>query len=132
MKKELTFRLIKICDIIYISLISYITIYILAIFSNKLFGGKFDKEKEEKSIKEDKNRYYELILKGLLILIFTSVILYIYRNLFEIIPSPFDGLYGFEHKRVKEIEAIPIVLFFVFFTYQYDILDFLGRQINII
>ncbi len=126
MKNQLSFRMIKILDIIYISILSYLTIYILAILSNKLFGGKFDKIKEEEEIKKNKNHYYTLFGKGLLVVIFSSVILYIYRNLFELIPSPFDGLYGFEHKRVKEIEAIPVVLFFIFFTYQYHLLDYLG------
>lgn len=126
MKNHLSFRMVKILDIIYISILSYITIYLLAILSNKLFGGKFDKIKEEEEIKKNKNHFYRLFGKGLLVIIFSSVILYIYRNLFELIPSPFDGLYGFEHKRVKEIEAIPVILFFIFFTYQYDLLDYLG------
>jgi hypothetical protein len=42
---------------------------------------------------------------------FYSVIIYICRNLIEKIPSPLNGLYGFEHKRVKELTNAAIFVF---------------------
>ncbi len=128
---NLKFRFVKIADIIYISILSYFIIYFICFILNKQFG-EFNREKEEKEFKKNKNHFRFLLFKGLFLLIISAVILYIFRNIFELIPSPFNGLYGFEHKRVKELEAIPVVLFFIFFSYQWDLLDFLGRQYNIL
>jgi hypothetical protein len=45
------------------------------------------------------------------------VVFYIVRNIIERIPFPFDGLYGFQHSRVKERTG-DVIFVFILFYYQ--------------
>ena len=37
------------------------------------------------------------------------VIYYILRNVVELIPSPFHGLYGYDHYRLKELNGVAVL-----------------------
>jgi hypothetical protein len=124
---NLKFRFVKIADIAYIIFISYFMILILAMILNNILG-EFNAQEEEKKIQTNKNHLKFLFFKGLILLIISAILMYIFRNLFKLIPSPLDGLYGFEHKRVKEIESIPVIFFFLVFIYQRDLFLFLAKQ----
>ena len=120
---ELCFRIIKMLDIAYISVISLFSGFLLAILSDKLFG-KFDKEKlnEEK----EKNKYFIFYLTFLLILVlsYTGIVNYIMRNVLQLVPSPLHGICNFDHTRVSEIKSMPSIIFILFFLYQYDLFSY--------
>jgi hypothetical protein len=107
---NLPFRLVKIMDIGYIT-----TIYVLlAIFLSTVFDeylGTFSKE----DAKKDGN--FVFMLKTIAHFWVVGIIIYIIRNVVELIPSPFDGIAGFEHGRLKELTTAAAFVF-VFLLYQ--------------
>ena len=93
---DLNFRLIKILDIGFITILYFI---IGVIFSRILdWGfGKFNKKNDKcKSL-----LYISLELVFMIWIIGTST--YFIRNVVELIPSPFEGISGLVHKKVKEL-----------------------------
>lgn len=127
---EVCFRLIKMCDIIYIAIISIFIGFLLAHYSDKLFG-KFDSEYYEKLKKENSKLFYrEIFTKMAMTISYSSILLYISRNLYELIPSPFHGICNFDHFRVREVHIIPVTIYFLFFNYQYDLFRFVSKNID--
>jgi hypothetical protein len=59
---------------------------------------------------------------------YTSIILYLLRNFIELIPSPFNGICGLQHVRVKEIETVTGIIFVLFFSYQFDFLEYVRER----
>jgi hypothetical protein len=113
-KKEIIIRGIKIIDIGYIT-----TIYlILGILFAKMcdnFIGKFN-EKTEKN-KPIRRSILELIL----FLWFAAIVTYFVRNLIPLIPFPLNGIYGFDHLKVKELtSAATFSLAFFIFNQHYQ------------
>ena len=107
--KEIKLRSIKIVDIVYITIIYFVTAVILAKLFGKLYG-KFDEKKEEK--KTFLLRTFELA--GMMWII--GIVTYIVKNVVELIPFPLDGLYGFNHMLMKELKMGAVFTFvFLFF-----------------
>lgn len=108
---DLVLRGIKIIDIGYITTIYFFIAILVARTIDKTLG-PYDKD-------HDKDKHtlriaFELI--GLIWLVGTTT--YITRNIVELIPFPLDGVYGFEHKRVKELGSGAVFVFVVmFFSY---------------
>lgn len=127
MKNQLCFRLIKMVDIIYISALAVIFGFILAYISDGIFGS-FNKEKYDNEIKDKKDIRIELAIKMIIVVSYTSIILYLLRNFIELIPSPFNGICGLEHVRVKEIETVTGIIFVLFFSYQFDFLEYVRER----
>lgn len=107
--KELTFRVAKIFDIGYLTVLYFLTgIYMAKTFDN--YFGKFD-EKLEKS-KSILQRTLELI--GLMWLF--GVVIYIVKNIIELVPSPFNMLGDFDHLKLKELKNAAVFTFiFLYF-----------------
>lgn len=120
LKNELCFRSIKILDIGYTSFVAIILGLIFAFISDAIFG-KYDREYMEKKIKENKNYRFVLGIRLMLVAFYSGTLVYIFRNVIELIPSPFDGICSFEHRRLKELSSIPFTIFVLFFIYQFDI-----------
>lgn len=115
---EIAFRLTKIADIVYISIISVIICIILAILSSKLFGTYTKKDHEnEKKYYSYPIFYLRVIGRFCLIVAYVAILLYILRNVMEHIPSPFHRINGLDHYRVKETEILPSILFILLFSY---------------
>jgi len=114
LKKELIIRSIKILDIGYITAI-YITLgIILATICDRNLG-KFDETKESKK------PLYQSIIELILYLWFIGIVVYIVRNLVPLIPFPLNGIYGFDHLRVKEVTSAALFSFaFMYFQYNYQ------------
>ena len=104
----LGFRAVKMLDISYITVIYFFIGFVLARFLDSHVT-KFD-EKEE-----SKKTILQITLECILFICLNAVLLYICRNLVELIPSPFNGLYGLDHRRVKELTVAPTLSFALLF-----------------
>lgn len=108
-KKEIIIRTIKIIDIGYIFTFYAIAGFLISIILDKLFHKYNDFEYNKKTTKK-------ILLEVSLIFSVIGIIVYITKNLFEIIPFPLDGLYGYKHIRTKEINtAVPLTYTILFF-----------------
>jgi len=103
-------RSLKILDIGYITVLYLIIGLCFAKLFDTMYG-KFDKESESK-----KTTFRHILeLSGIMWL--SGVVVYIVRNLVELIPSPVDHIDGFEHLKVKELKNAA-VFSFVFLYFQ--------------
>ena len=104
--KDVMIRSIKILDIGFITAI-YLTFgLVLAKRCDRILG-EFDETKE------NKKTLWQLLIELFFYLWFIGVIVYLVRNIVQLIPFPFHGVYGYDHFRVKEL--INAVIFFVTF-----------------
>lgn len=107
-KSELGFRLTKIADIGYITVIYSVLALIIAkafdIVSKKL-------DTEDNTQKSSIRLFFEITLY----LWAAGIIVYLVRNAIEYIPSPFEGVYGLEHLRVKELGNAGVFIFIFFY-----------------
>lgn len=90
--QDLGFRFIKILDIFYIALISLTIGYFVTIGIDELLP-QFNKQEADKKTKI--RNFIEIVFHLGLV----AVLFYIIINIIELIPSPFEGIYGLEHKR---------------------------------
>jgi len=105
-KKELIVRNIKILNIGWATVAYFfISIFILFIL-DKLFD-EFDEEEYKK--KQD----YEIIIEFILYVWLIGVLIYIIRNLFSLVPFPFDGYMGYDHNKVKEVTSATMFSIFI-------------------
>lgn len=95
---NLGFRFVKILDIGYTTLIYFMMALVIAGLMDILYG-KYD----EKAEKEKTFPRRTLDLVGMIWL--NGVIIYFIRNIVALVPSPFNGFYGFQHSRLKELES---------------------------
>jgi len=119
------FRFAKIMDIGYVTAIYFIIGLIFSRLFEKLFG-KFDPKKEEQ--KHIVQEGAELI--GMIWIIGIST--YVVRNLVELIPSPFDGVAGLIHKKLKELTGASVYTMIVMgYTFHFRAkLDAFNRRLN--
>jgi len=104
---ELHVRLIKILDIGYITVLYFISAYLVSKLFNYVFG------KYEPNVDTNKSTFVIGIeLCGLIWLLGIST--YIVRNIIELIPSPFEDIYGFHHKKVKELGSAAVYTLILF------------------
>jgi len=108
--KDIIFRAVKIFDIGYVTVIYFLVGIFMAKAIDNYFG-KFDKKKE--SNKSFLIRTLELI--GMIWLY--GIILYVVKNIIELLPSPFDDIGGFKHEQLKELKNAT-VFWFVFLFFQ--------------
>lgn len=101
---EAGFRFVKMLDISYTTVILFFVGFFLANALDKVLP-KFDEEKAEK-------RHVGYVIgEAVGMVCLTAVLLYVSRNLVALIPSPFEGFFGFEHGRIKELTGAPILAF---------------------
>ena len=95
-KLRVPFRFIKILDIGYTTFIYFLLALIIAILLDKIYGEYDEKKEEKKSVLIRTLELFSMIwLNG--------IIIYFARNIVELIPSPFNNMYGFEHSRLREL-----------------------------
>ncbi len=112
-KNELRFRIIKIIDIAYIFIFYSAAGFILSVFLDRVFP-KFNKKKYEKKSS------IAILAEICLIFATIGVIVYIVKNLFELVPFPFEKVDGYVHRKVKELNAA-IPLAYLIFFYQFGL-----------
>jgi hypothetical protein len=111
-KEDLIIRGIKIVDIGYITILYFILGFIVSIFFNRMYEKYVDLVNDYKS-------NFRLTIELLIHIWLLGVTVYIARNLIEKIPSPFDNIYGFSHKRVKELHSATVFTLVFFFSQTY-------------
>ena len=112
-KSEIRFRFIKIMDIGYMVILYVIFGIFLSKITDILFGEQSKEEIHAKST-------LRLIIEIIIIVWFTIIVFYVTRNIMEIIPSPFDGLYGYQHSRLKEVTN-GLILAFIYVYFQNEL-----------
>ena len=95
----------------------------MAIISDKIFG-KIDQDTFNKNIENSKYPKLYLFINLIIVISYTAILLYIMRNLLVFLPSPLHGICNMDHYRVKEIFALPPIIFILFFQYQYNLFSF--------
>lgn len=108
-KKEFIIRSIKIFDIAYIFSVYAISGFFFSLLLDKIFS-TYNENKYKKYSKA------KLIIEICLQFAAIGIIVYLVKNLFELVPFPFEGVYGYEHKRVKELDnALPLTYTILYF-----------------
>jgi hypothetical protein len=112
LKKEAIIRSIKMLDIGILTVIYFTLGYLLSWSINKLYY-PFDINETHSKI---------LIFLEICTQIFViGVLIYIIRNIVQIIPFPLEGIYGYQHSRVKELNSGGIAISFGVFYAQENI-----------
>jgi hypothetical protein len=107
--QELKVRSVKILDMGYVAIIYFVIGLLLSKASDAVFG-KYD------AIREKSKSTIRLGLEVLLMLWVICIVMYVARNVVELVPSPFDGVFGFQHARLKELNGVAILIFtYLFF-----------------
>jgi len=109
--KTLAFTITKIFDLVFISILFFLSALIISIVLNNLCAIIFPKMQGNKQIKITAAFISEIAFR----ITFIIVMCYIFRNLVQQVPSPFDGLNGFHHARVKELSSGTLLTMLAFF-----------------
>lgn len=113
-KKELIIRGIKIIDIGFITAIYLVLGIVLARLCDNYLGD-FDEEAEN-----NKPRWISIV-ELILYFWFLGIIIYFVRNIVYLIPFPMNGIYGFQHEKVKELSGdTTFAVSFVYFQNYYQ------------
>ena len=100
------FRIVKIADIAYITALYFAAGFLTAKAFDKFLVPEKRTEKETTLAKIVRVFWYVSL---------TAVAIYIWRNVIQQIPSPFEGLAGLKHHRVHELLEAPILIFAIFY-----------------
>jgi len=119
---DIGFRLVKMADISIITVI-YFVVGFLAARGIDMISNPFNEKKEEEVT------IWETCVNLVYYLIITAISIYILRNIIQLIPSPFEGLYKFQHIRVKELQSAQMLTFSILY-YQNNLQDKLKYLYN--
>lgn len=95
-EKTNVFLLIKIIDLVFIVTIYFIVAFLASLMIRKIMSSIFP---------ENETNKFLLALEIVLSIVLIVVVSYFLRNMIQIIPFPLDGIYGFDHHRVKELQG---------------------------
>ncbi len=107
-KLDLGFRLTKIADIGYITVLYAMSALLIAKVFDRI-AKQIDEENDEDISS------LQLFLEITLYLWAAGAIVYIIRNIMPLLPSPFEGVYGLEHDKVKELGNAGVFIFIFFY-----------------
>ena len=119
---DILFRLIKMADIGYITVLYFLSGFIMARIFDK-YVNIYNKAEE------DKKTTLQLIIEIVFFLWINGMTIYLIRNIIEHVPSPFNNLYGLKHHMITELKYAPI-LEFTFLYYQVHLTDKLKNLYN--
>lgn len=124
MDLNLLFRVVKIADIGYITTLYFFVAFFLSIGIDHTLGTFDPKSADAKSTAR-------LFAECILHVFAVGVITYIVRNIAELVPSPFDGIAGLIHARVKELGNASVFVFIFLFFQQHlrDKLTYLSKRL---
>jgi len=104
------FYSIKIIDLGYIAILYGIIALIVVRVTENIFG-----EFNEK--KENKKSAVRIIGEIMLHLWYVGLVVYLVRHIVRIIPSPVEGLYGFVHRKMRELNSASMFVYIFLHLY---------------
>ena len=108
--RTIAFTITKICDLVFISFLLFFSALFISVTLNRLCKIIFPQVPE--NTKQITPAFiFEIVFR----ITFTIVMCYIFRNLVQEVPSPFDGYNGFQHLKVKEISSGTLLTTLAFF-----------------
>ena len=122
LKKEAVIRSIKMMDIGILTVLYFILGYIFSWLINKIYNN-FDPNTAPMK--------FLLFLEICGQLFIIGILVYILRNLIELIPFPLEGIYGYQHTKVRELYSGGIALTFGIFYAQENIKEKLNYIFNL-
>ena len=108
-KKEIIIRSIKMLDIGCLTIIYFIIGYFTSFYIHKMYNDFYSNAHNNKII-----IFLELCSQ----LFIFGILAYIIRNLVQLIPFPLNGIYGYEHNKLREFTSGGIGLGFGIFYAQ--------------
>lgn len=113
------FRLVKSLDIMYVVAIQFI----VAIILNVIIDGVLERighlEEDNTKIVYTYSNFVKHLLIAILIISIFAIVSYFARLTIKHIPSPFNGISGFQHIRLKELQEVGSLTAFLFLTSNY-------------
>lgn len=122
LKKEAIIRSIKMMDIGILTVLYFILGYIFSRLINKIYNN-FDPNTAPMK--------FLLFLEICGQLFIIGILVYILRNIIELIPFPLEGIYGYQHTKVRELYSGGIALTFGIFYAQENIKQKLNYIFNL-
>lgn len=115
------FRIIKSLDIVYVMIIQFIIAVVINIVFDHYFNINVKERMDEIDNKNNSKTYIYIreLLNICLILSILGVASYLGRQFVKVIPSPFDGISGLSHSRLKELSEAGAMTAFLFLTSNY-------------
>ena len=104
--KEGSLRFIKMIDLSFLGILYFLFASLSSVGLDKLFP----EYEEEVYSKKD---IFDIFLECVLIISLIMIIIYIIRNIIQIIPFPLDGYMGYKHSRLKEMNGGVLLSFSV-------------------
>jgi hypothetical protein len=102
--RELVIRLIKIIDIGYVGIVYFVLGMLLAKMMDYFYGNFNEKIEKKKAT-------HVVIFESAGMLWLNCVMIYFVRNIVSAVPFPLNGIYGFDHLRVKELTNATVFVF---------------------
>lgn len=104
--KEVVIRSIKLLDIGYAAAVYFVAaILCVKLLNWRVLPGDLKKDKNKSTAR----LCLEIVLKVWVI----GVLAYVVRNIFGLIPWPFQGVYGYDHLKVKEVTNSAVFVAFM-------------------
>ena len=100
---EWMIRGMKIFDIIFIGILQFLSGFFVAVGIDRVLG-RIDTEDRKKSTAV-------LFIQILSLIVLFIVLYYIIRNIIQWIPSPFHGISGYDHTKVRELYTAPLLVY---------------------
>ena len=129
MKKSywLIIRLIKICDLVFLSILLFSSALCISVFLNYLVRHIFSFEinalntayMEEATGADLKKPLVPITPAFIIEIIFRiagiTVLSYIFRRFIQMVPFPLDGFFGYKHRKLQELYSISLLTTLTFF-----------------
>jgi hypothetical protein len=122
LKKEAVIRSIKMLDIGILTILYFTLGYIVSWLTNKIYYN-FDPNTAPMK--------FLLFLEVCGQLFVIGILVYILRNLINLIPFPLEGIYGYQHSKVRELYSGGIAIAFGVFYAQENIKEKLNYIFNL-
>lgn len=129
--KTYIFTVIKLIDFVFILTVYFIIAFIVSLFlqailkmilpnqSNPLETNKQSQQEQQSQQRQRKPLNLFFVFVEILVSITLIVVVsYFFRNIVQKIPFPLDGIEGFDHKKVKELQGGILTTFLFLFNNQ--------------